>query len=65
MIRATLDAHPEMMDRVADAAAGASIITSVGISLTQVGEVAQILAHLGAALAGVGAFIYYLRHKRK
>lgn len=64
MMRA-LDHHQEITDRIADAAAGASIVTSVGISLAEVGQFAQILAHIGAALAGVGAFIYYVRHKRK
>ena len=35
-------------------------VTAIGISLADLTQVAQIAAYAGSALAGIGAFIYYM-----
>lgn len=50
---------------VADVAAVAAPIVTLAASLANFHEVAQIFAFIGSGLAGIGAFIYYVWHKRK
>jgi hypothetical protein len=47
-------------DKIADTAAAAAVITTAGVTLGDVQQVAQILAYIGSALAGIGAFVYYM-----
>lgn len=50
---------------IADGAAVAAPIVTLTASLANFHEAAQIFAFIGSGLAGVGAFIYYVWHKRK
>lgn len=50
---------------VADAATVAAPVVTVFASLANLHEAAQIFAFIGSGLAGIGAFIYYVWHKRK
>lgn len=50
---------------VADAAAVAAPIVALTASVANLHEYAQIFAFIGSGLGGIGAFIYYVWHKRK
>lgn len=55
----------ELGQHVADTAAVAAPVLAVAASLVDLHELAQIFAFIGSGLGGVGAFIYYVWHKRK
>lgn len=50
---------------VADLAAVAAPLVALGATLADLHEIAQIFAFIGSGLGGIGAFIYYVWHKRK
>lgn len=55
---------PDATQHVADAAAVTSPIVALAASLADLHELAQIFAFVGSGLGGIGAFIYYVWHKR-
>lgn len=56
---------PEAAHHVADGVAVAAPVITLAASLADLHEIAQVFAFVGSGLGGVGAFIYYVWHKRK
>lgn len=47
-------------EKVADAAAAASVATAVGLGLSDWNEIAQLCAAVFAALSGMAALVYHV-----
>lgn len=52
-------------DKVAGTAAIIAPIVAASVNLSDMVQIAQICAYIGSALAGVGAFIYYIWRRKK
>lgn len=55
----------EAGQHIADVAAVAAPVVTLAASLADLHEIAQLFAFVGSGLGGIGAFIYYVWHKRK
>lgn len=47
-------------EKIAAGAAVAAPLAAAGVTLADVEQIAQIAAFCGSALAGLGAFVYYM-----